>query len=191
MKSFIKYKICSLFRKISFSATILNSKIDVNAVVRKNCRIYDSQIGRYTYVTRNCLIQNTTIGNFCSISEGCYIGMPSHPLKYFSTSPVFFKGRNYFNKNLQRIDYCESYPVNIGNDVWIGVGVKIKDGIDIGDGAVIGAGSIVTKNIPSYEIWAGNPAHFIRKRFTQEREDLIRESCWWEKKDYELEKFKI
>ena len=26
-------------------------------------------------------------------------------------------------------------------------------------------GSVVTKNIGAYEIWAGNPARFIRKRF--------------------------
>jgi len=30
--------------------------------------------------------------------------------------------------------------------------------------AVVGAGSVVTKDIPDNEVWAGNPARFIRKR---------------------------
>lgn len=33
-----------------------------------------------------------------------------------------------------------------------------------GENAIVGAGSIVTKDIPANEVWAGNPARFIRKR---------------------------
>jgi serine O-acetyltransferase len=32
----------------------------------------------------------------------------------------------------------------------------------IGKGAVVGAGSVVTKNVPAGEVWAGNPAKFLR-----------------------------
>lgn len=35
----------------------------------------------------------------------------------------------------------------------------------ISDGAVIGMGSVVTHDVGPYEIWAGNPARMIRKRF--------------------------
>ena len=55
-------------------------------------------------------------------------------------------------------------PVTIGNDVWIGARVIILPGVHVGDGAVIGAGSIVTKDVPSFGIVAGNPAHLIRMR---------------------------
>lgn len=54
--------------------------------------------------------------------------------------------------------------------VWIGYGADIGVGsillphVTIGYGAVVGAGSVVTKNIPPMEIWAGNPAKFLRKR---------------------------
>ena len=54
--------------------------------------------------------------------------------------------------------------VNIGNDVWIGARAIILPGINISDGAVIGAGSVVTKDVPSNSIVAGNPAKVIRQR---------------------------
>jgi acetyltransferase-like isoleucine patch superfamily enzyme len=57
----------------------------------------------------------------------------------------------------------QSIPISIGNDVFIGANSIILKGVNIGDRVIIGAGSVVTKNIPSDEIWAGNPARFIRK----------------------------
>ena len=40
--------------------------------------------------------------------------------------------------------------------------VHIEDDVFIG--AIIGAGSIVTKDIPPYQVWAGNPARYIKDR---------------------------
>lgn len=54
--------------------------------------------------------------------------------------------------------------VHIGKNVFIGINTIIANAVNIGDGAVIGAGSIVTKDIPAGEVWAGNPARFIKKR---------------------------
>jgi acetyltransferase-like isoleucine patch superfamily enzyme len=52
--------------------------------------------------------------------------------------------------------------VIVGRNVWIGAGVIVLPGVDIGDNSVIGAGSVVTKNIPSNQIWAGVPARCIK-----------------------------
>ena len=54
--------------------------------------------------------------------------------------------------------------VKIGNRAFIGMNVLIVNVVTIGDKAVVGAGRVVLKNIPAGEIWAGNPAKFIRKR---------------------------
>lgn len=54
--------------------------------------------------------------------------------------------------------------VRIEDDVFIGVNVVICNSVTIGQGAIIGAGSIVTKDIPPYQVWAGNPAKFIKER---------------------------
>lgn len=55
-------------------------------------------------------------------------------------------------------------PIIIGNNCFIGSRCYIMPGVTIGDGAVIHAGSIVTKNVGSYEIWAGAPARFAAHR---------------------------
>lgn len=60
-------------------------------------------------------------------------------------------------------------------------------GVTIGDGAVIGAGSIVTKDVGPYEIWAGNPAKLIRKRFDDETIKKLLKTQWWNWNDARLE----
>lgn len=62
-------------------------------------------------------------------------------------------------------------------------------GVTIGDGAVIGAGSVVTKDVGPYEIWAGNPARFIRKRFDDETIEKLLESQWWNWDDEKLKQY--
>lgn len=53
-------------------------------------------------------------------------------------------------------------PVTIGNNVWMGGNVTIVPGVTIGDNCVIGAGSVVTHDIPSNTVAAGNPARVIK-----------------------------
>ena len=53
----------------------------------------------------------------------------------------------------------------IGRDVWVGYGSVLLTGIRIGEGAIVAASSTVTKDVPAYEIWAGNPARRIKERF--------------------------
>lgn len=36
-------------------------------------------------------------------------------------------------------------------------------GVHIEDDAIIGAGSVVTHDVPTGEVWAGNPAHYLCK----------------------------
>lgn len=62
---------------------------------------------------------------------------------------------------------CRHYSrgkVVIKKRAYIGANTVICKPITIGEGAIIGASSVVTKDIPPFEIWAGNPAKFIRKR---------------------------
>lgn len=56
--------------------------------------------------------------------------------------------------------------VSIGRDVWIGAGAVVVGGISIGDGAIVAAGSVVTRSVEPFAIVAGNPARFIKSRFS-------------------------
>ncbi|HVS35913.1 MAG TPA: acyltransferase [Gemmataceae bacterium] len=59
-----------------------------------------------------------------------------------------------------------SLGITIGQDVWIGCGVRILDGVEIGDGCVIGAGAVVTGSIPPGTVAVGVPARVIKSRGT-------------------------
>lgn len=54
--------------------------------------------------------------------------------------------------------------VAIKRGAYLGMNTLVVKPVTIGENAIIGAGSIVTKDIPPNEVWAGNPARFIRKR---------------------------
>ena len=143
-------------------SAIRNSKIHKTAAVGNGAQLVNCTIGKYSYLYGSSAV-STDIGAFCSIAVGTTIGGGSHPTAWVSSSPVFYKGDNVLKKNFSNKEYQEFAKTTIGNDVWIGSKCLIKGGVTIGDGAVIGMGSVVTHDVPPYEIWAGNPAKFIKK----------------------------
>lgn len=86
--------------------------------------------------------------NLIEIGEGCVITTGTVILSHFYNT----KDRGFY-----------AGKVVIGKRVFIGMNTLIVNAVNIGDGAVIGAGSIVNRDIPAGEIWAGNPARFVRK----------------------------
>ncbi len=52
-------------------------------------------------------------------------------------------------------------------------------GVNIGDGAIIAAKSVVAKDVAPYSVVAGNPAQFIRKRFSDDVIELLQKIQWW------------
>ena len=111
---------------------------------------YNIKIGAHFYSNYNLIILDeakVTIGDYVFIAPDCGIYTAGHPINV--------KQRN------EGLEYAK--PITIGNNVWIGGGVKIMPGVTIGDNAVIGSGSIVTKDIPPGVIAAGNPCKVIRE----------------------------
>lgn len=54
--------------------------------------------------------------------------------------------------------YAKIGLINVGNGVFIGANSTILPNVNIGEHSIIAAGSVVTKNIPSAEVWGGIPA---------------------------------
>ena len=54
--------------------------------------------------------------------------------------------------------------IRLEQDVWLGANVVVLKGVRIGRGAIVAAGAVVTKEVPSHEIWGGVPARKIGER---------------------------
>ncbi len=178
-----------LVSHISLFCILQEANINRKAAICSNVKFYRSKIGKYSYIGNKSFVSDAEIGNFTSISTNCYIGGANHPINWVSTSPVFHEGRNIMRKNFSHHEFEPFKRTKIGNDVWIGNGVMIKAGLTIGDGAIIGMGSVVTKDVGPYEIWAGNPAKMIRKRFDIDKINKMLEIKWWNWEDEEIEKY--
>jgi len=58
--------------------------------------------------------------------------------------------------------YQHKNPVHIGNGSWIGMNSIILPGAVISDHCFIGAGSVVTSNMPTMYLCAGNPCKPVK-----------------------------
>ena len=174
------YFYISKFLKIVLNPpSIRKSNVDKTSRICSASELTNVCVGKYSYIGHRCFIVNTSIGSFCSIADRCCIGGATHPLDRVSSSPVFHSGKNILKKNFSNFPAIETPETIIGNDVWIGMGCFIKSGVTIGDGAVLGMGSVLTKDIPPYEIWAGNPARKIRNRFEKDKVERLLHIQWW------------
>ncbi|MBU3129320.1 sugar O-acetyltransferase [Clostridium tagluense] len=111
---------------------------------------YNISIGENFYSNYNCTILDcakVTIGDNVMFAPNVSLFTAGHP--------IHFEPRN------AGLEYA--FPINIGNNVWLGGGVIVNPGITIGDNVVIGSGSVVTKDIPPNSIAVGNPCKVIRQ----------------------------
>ena len=153
-------------------------------------------IGKYTYGTHNLIIRyynsgsNLTVGNFCSIAENINIYLVgNHRSDWVTTYPFGHINNHIFNNFNGEGHPATKGDVIIGNDVWIGQNATIMSGVTIGDGAVIANNSHVVKNVEPYSLVGGNPAKFIKYRFTNEQIEKLLEIKWWNWDDEKINKF--
>lgn len=111
---------------------------------------YNIEIGENFFSNFNCTILDgakVTFGDNVFIGPGCGFYTAGHPLDAGTRN----KGLEY------------ALPIHVGNNVWLGGNVCVLPGVTIGDNCVIGAGSVVTRDIPSGTVAAGNPCRVLKK----------------------------
>lgn len=111
-------------------------------------------------IDENSGLSNCTLVSDSMISIGKNVnvggGVKIYDTDFHNISPLERLGEtsgNYYGKSL---------TVIIENNVFIGAHSIILKGVKIGENSIIGAGSVVTKSVPKNQIWAGNPAKFIK-----------------------------
>ena len=109
------------------------------------------KIGDHVFIGSGCEFNvrlSVLIGNNCLIASGCRFVDHDHDIT----------GINSFGEEDIKAAIC------LQDYVWIGANAIILKGVTIGNGAVIAAGAVVTKSIPSNEVWGGVPAKKIGQR---------------------------
>ena len=164
-KSIIREGGCG--NKVLIKGEMINSSIDVMGEGNIVMLASSASIHNTNIIVRgtNCVCdieQDSTIGgarivcmgkdNKVKFGKGC---MLSDNIEIWATDshPIFDKDSNVIN---------ESREISIGNHVWIGSRVIILKGVHIADESIVGMGSVVTKDIESHTVNAGNPCRCIK-----------------------------
>jgi acetyltransferase-like isoleucine patch superfamily enzyme len=108
-------------------------------------------------IGHNCGFSGTAIFATSSIQIGSYSNFGGNS----SLWDTDFHPLDYRLRRVQ-LEGTRTSPIKIGEDAFIGANVLILKGVTIGSRSIVGAGSVVSKDIPADQIWAGNPAQFIR-----------------------------
>lgn len=118
--------------------------VDTNAVLAIGYNVGMSQAALICH-------KSITIGNNVKIGGGSCI----YDTDFHSLDPVVRSSGEDLKNRAEK-------PVIIGDNVFIGAKSIVLKGVSIGENSIIGAGSVVAKSVPANQIWAGNPAKFIR-----------------------------
>lgn len=137
-------------------------KLESNCHIGRKCVFWAPKrilVGENSYIGRESIIEcNTVLGkNSLLANRVMIIGRNDHDINQVGV-PVRFS-------RCVRDGFQDDDSVDIGDDVWIGAGAIILAPVSIGSGAVVAAGAVVTKDVGSYTVVAGNPARVVRKRF--------------------------
>lgn len=125
-----------------------------NTFIAADCTLHGPlQIGNEVAINHHCILDGGRAGiqleDQVRIAAYCHLYAFDHGMQL--EQPIYQQA-------------VRSRGIHIGRDVWLGAHVGIKDGVQIAAHAIVGMNSMVSKNVATREIVAGNPAQFIRFR---------------------------
>ena len=143
-------------------------------------------IGRFSYIDGRALvyfykeISTIRIGNFCAVARNVSFYLrANHHVEWVTTYPIDLMPWPDEVPKPEEAHAKLDGDIIIGNDVWIGEGARFLPGVTVGDGAVIGAATVVTKDVPAYSLFAGNPGAVRRMRFADADIEFLLRLQWW------------
>ncbi|MFO1022638.1 MAG: DapH/DapD/GlmU-related protein [Planctomycetales bacterium] len=126
-------------------------------------------IGSHTTIRYHTIVGSAvdiSIGNYCIISNHVHIydhnSHPTDPADRMRMLETGFYGDAWDWK------HSAKKPIVIEDNVWIGFGAVVLKGVRIGEGSIVAACAVVTRDIPSYSVAAGNPARVVKTLKPQE-----------------------
>ncbi len=153
-----------------------NCLIGTNVIIYVQCKIGDNNliadmatvrenvsIGDYNIIGRGVAIENyCNIGSRNKFETNSYLTAYSEVEDYCFIAPgVTTSNDNFMGRDKERYKHFKGITMKKG--ARLGVNVTVLPGKTINEDGVAAAGSIVTKDIPSEEIWLGSPAKYNRK----------------------------
>ena len=153
------------------SSDVKWKSIGVDTNIWQYCVVMkDAIIGTNCNICAHVLIENNVIiGNNVTIKSGVQLW------DGISIEDFVFIGPNVtFANDLVPRSKSKSWSLErtvIKKGASIGANSTILPGLVIGEYAMIGAGSVVTKEVPSYTLWYGNPA--IQKGYVTKKGLLL------------------
>ena len=160
-----KLKINGKLRRVGRGLVTIGDYVTINSCWKSNPIGGDD----YTviYAMRNSKIvigNNVGISNSALVSQGPGIEIEDDVMiggscKIYDTD---FHSLNFTERMQYPDPGIRMGKIVIKQGAFIGAHSIILKGVTIGRHSIIGAGSVVTKDVPDGEIWAGNPARFIR-----------------------------
>lgn len=167
--------LCSFFRVLKLKLSYPGITIDFKTKIQSNCSITCVKGGKLTilkshisygtlikadskstlsifnsFIGRNCVItakEKIVINKNCLIAEMVVIRDQNHIIDIENSS------REHFN----------TAPIEVKENVWIASKATILKGVTVGESSVVAASAVITKDIPTNEVWGGIPAKFIKK----------------------------
>jgi acetyltransferase-like isoleucine patch superfamily enzyme len=143
----------------------------IGSNLKLNNRYYSNPLGGINkctfFVDNNAVL---ILGNNVGISQStiicCRKVVIGDNVKIGAGVKIFDSDFHSLNSEVRRskLDKLNSIslPINIGDNVFIGAFSIILKGVDIGPNSIIAAGSVLSKSVPENQLWAGNPAKFVR-----------------------------
>lgn len=155
------------------SSAICNMGIAAKKLRYRICRDLFKECGKNVNIERNADFgsgENIRIGNDSGLGCDCRIEGPviiGSDVRMGPKVTIFRQNHNFFRTDISigSQGVSNQIPLKICDGVWVSFGVIILPSCRrIGKGAIIGAGAVVTKDVPDYSIFGGNPARLLKMR---------------------------